>query len=88
MKGTVYLIHFNTPYHHARHNLGWTEDLEERLQRHANGSGSRLMQVITQAGITWRLARTWTGSRELERQLKRQHNSPRLCPICSAEKGD
>jgi len=86
--GIIYLIHFDTPYKHARHYLGWTTNLDERLAAHRNGNGARLMEVIVNAGITWRLARTWTGSRELERQLKRQHNSPRLCPICSEEKGD
>jgi predicted GIY-YIG superfamily endonuclease len=85
-KGTVYLIHFDTPLHHARHYLGWTTDLEARLEAHRQGNGARLMEVITEAGITWKLARTWEGGRELERHLKRQKNSPRFCPICQ-EKG-
>jgi len=83
--GTIYLIHFDTPLHHARHYLGWTTDLEQRLEAHRQGNGARLMEVVAEAGITWRLARTWKGGRELERQLKRQHNSPRFCPICRKE---
>ena len=55
--GTVYLIHLDTPYKHARHYTGWTTDLDARLQAHRNGQGARLMKVITKAGITWRLAR-------------------------------
>jgi len=82
---TVYLIHFDCPYKHARHYLGYTGDLEARLKAHASGNGSRLMEVITEAGITWRLARTWAGGRDIERRLKRQKNSPRLCPICRKE---
>jgi predicted GIY-YIG superfamily endonuclease len=85
--GTVYLIHFDTPLHHARHYLGWTTNLKARLEAHRRGNGARLMEVITEAGITWRLARTWEGGRELERHLKRQKNSPRFCPICQ-EKGE
>jgi len=44
------------------------------------------MEVITKAGISWRLARTWEGGRDLEMRLKRRHNGCRLCPICKAEK--
>jgi predicted GIY-YIG superfamily endonuclease len=80
--GVIYLIHFDTPYKHARHYMGYTDDLQARLERHAQGNGSRLMQVIMENGITWRLARTWDGDRHLERKLKNQKNSPRLCPIC------
>jgi predicted GIY-YIG superfamily endonuclease len=81
--GVVYLIHFDRPYHHARHYMGWTADLENRLDAHAGGNGARLMQVVAEAGIGWRLARTWRGDRTLERRLKRRHNGPRLCPICN-----
>jgi predicted GIY-YIG superfamily endonuclease len=82
--GTVYLIHLDTPYKHARHYTGWTTDLDARLQAHRNGQGARLMQVITQAGITWRLARTWPGGRSRERAIKDRHEAPRLCPECTA----
>ncbi len=80
--GIVYLLHFNRPLHHARHYMGWTKNLEERLKAHDNGNGARLMEVITEQGITWQLARTWKGGRDLERRLKRRHEGPRLCPIC------
>jgi hypothetical protein len=43
------------------------------------------MEVISAAGIGFTLARTWQGTRALERQLKNRHNSGRLCPICRAE---
>jgi hypothetical protein len=33
--GTVYLLHFDRPYRHARHYLGWAEDLDNRLAEHA-----------------------------------------------------
>lgn len=79
----VYLLHFDQPYKHARHYLGSADDLDARLARHASGNGARLIEVISQAGITWRLARTWPGGRDLERQLKRRKNTPTLCPLCS-----
>ena len=85
----VYLIHFDVPYYHARHYLGTTYNLEARLRQHMAGcrsGGARLMEVITQAGISWRVACTWSGGRDLERQLKAWHNHTRLCPICQAER--
>lgn len=86
--GTVYLIHFDEKLAHAQHYLGYTGgDLDERLERHRNGNGARLMQVIKEQGITWHLVRTWDGDRKLERKLKDRHNSPRLCPICRQERG-
>jgi hypothetical protein len=79
----VYLIHFDRPYKHSRHYLGFADNVDARLERHRAGHGSRLMEVITNAGITWQLARTWTGDRKFERRLKNRKESPALCPICS-----
>jgi predicted GIY-YIG superfamily endonuclease len=79
----VYLVHLDQPYKHAKHYMDYTEDLEKRLAEHRSGRGSRLMAVIKEAGITWRLARVRTGKRAEERRLKAQHNSPRLCPYCN-----
>jgi len=79
---TVYLLHFDRPYKHAKHYIGYTTDLEARLQAHTNGTGARLMEVIANAGIGFTLARTWDGDRKLERRLKKQKQTPRLCPIC------
>ena len=83
--GVVYLIHFNEPLAHAQHYMGWTCNLAERLHAHETGNGSRLMEVIGDRGITWRLARVWPGGRELEKRLKRQKHGPRFCPICRGE---
>jgi predicted GIY-YIG superfamily endonuclease len=79
---TVYLLHFERKYQHAGHYLGYTHDLEARLKQHQAGQGARLMEVVTQAGIPWKVARTWDGGWGLEKYLKRQKNSPRLCPFC------
>ena len=80
---TIYLLHFEQPYYHARHYLGWTEGvLEVRLERHMVGHGARLVSVVTEVGIGIELARLWSGTRELERKLKNRKNSPKLCPIC------
>jgi len=83
---TIYLIHFSEAYKHARHYIGLTDDLDARLSAHASGQGARLMEVITNAGISWKVARTWSGNRKLERQLKRRKEAPALCPVCSGDK--
>jgi hypothetical protein len=84
-EGTVYVLHLDPPYKHARHYTGYAEpgNLQSRLTAHAAGTGARLMQVITEAGGTFRLARTWPGGRTRERELKNRHDAPRLCPICT-----
>jgi predicted GIY-YIG superfamily endonuclease len=80
---TVYLLHFSTPLYHARHYLGSTSNLDQRLDEHRRGQGARLLEVITELGIGFEVARTWTGDRKLERTLKARKNAPRLCPVCS-----
>lgn len=78
----IYLLHFHTPLSHARHYLGSADDVEQRLQEHRTGRGARLMAVVTAAGITWEVARTWEGDRKEERRLKRLGGHARLCPLC------
>jgi hypothetical protein len=85
--GVVYLLHFHRHYGHARHYTGWVTTrtyLLPRLGAHTDGVGARLMTVIAEAGIGFRLARTWDGGRSRERQLKRQGGASRRCPICKA----
>ena len=91
--GTVYLIHFDrpigdltNPHGQAQHYLGFTNDLDARLAAHRSGNGSKIMSAVSAAAIGWQVVRTWEGGRTLERKLKNQHNSPRLCPICNGKK--
>jgi hypothetical protein len=84
----VYLIHFDKPYKHARHYIGFTDNLEQRLHDHEHTrNGARLLQVVREAGIGFEVVKTWPeGDRNFERQLHNRKNSSRLCPICMAEK--
>lgn len=83
---TVYLLHFERPYFHARHYLGWTDNgVETRVTQHLCGDGSPLVRAVVNAGIPVTLARTWQGDRTLERTLKNSKAVPRnFCPICRA----
>jgi predicted GIY-YIG superfamily endonuclease len=82
---TVYLLHFDKPYRHARHYIGWTDDMAARLAKHETGAGARLLAVVHAAGIGWQLARTWPGGRTRERQIKRQGGASRCCPLCGVK---
>lgn len=86
-EGTVYLLHFERPLHHARHYLGFTTALDERLEAHRAGRGARLVEVFTALGIGFEVVRTWRGDRHFERRLKRQKHSWKHCPRCRAERG-
>lgn len=80
----IYLIHFDTPYKHAQHYVGFAKDIAKRLKKHQSGQGARLVQVIQLEGITWQLARIWKdGTRTEERKLKNRGSAKRYCPICN-----
>jgi predicted GIY-YIG superfamily endonuclease len=92
--GTIYLIHFDEPVGNlshalsqASHYMGWTSDLDKRLDRHRLGQGSSLMRHVEQSGIRWSVVRTWQGTRDDERALKNQKNSKRYCPVCLGSSG-
>lgn len=79
----IYLIHFTKPYKRARHYMGYTKDVDERIARHRKGQGARLCEVVVQAGIELIVVRLWKGNRKRERQLKTYNGgSPVMCPIC------
>ena len=83
---TIYLLHIEPPYKHARHYLGFTENgVEVRLAEHRAGRGARLTQVAVDAGCQLMLVRTWEGDRTQERKFKNQNHAPRFCPVCNAK---
>lgn len=86
----VYLIHLDRPLKHARHYVGFcaAECPEDRLKRHKSGNGARMLRAANLVGIDYHIIRTWDNltihqARQLECRLKRQHNAPRLCPVCN-----
>jgi predicted GIY-YIG superfamily endonuclease len=84
----VYLLHFVRPVrdgHPAQHYLGYTSSLERRILEHASGHGAAITRAAHKRGIKFELARVWAGGdKELERDIRCQHNNPRYCPICNA----
>lgn len=81
--GTVYLLHFDPAYRHARHYLGYTDFLKRRVAHHRNGTGANLTKYAARAGCELIIARTWKGDRSVERKLKHAGHHSRLCPLCN-----
>jgi predicted GIY-YIG superfamily endonuclease len=81
--GTVYLLHFDRPFGHARHYMGWASNLDGRLRHHRRGTGANLMRHVGRAGITWRLAATWKGATRNDERRMKNHGHARRCPICN-----
>lgn len=55
-----------------------------RIAMHRSGSGSRLMAVVSGAGISFEITRIWTSVTEHhEKALKDLNNRRVLCPRCT-----
>jgi predicted GIY-YIG superfamily endonuclease len=87
---TVYILHIEPPYRHAKHYVGYTpaKDVTKRVQEHLKGGdrGSPLIRYAMEAGCTVTLATTMEGGRDEERRIKRWHKTSQLCPICKRRK--
>ena len=85
VKGTIYLLHFDPAYKHARHYLGWTAgEVDDRVFTHVAGRGSPLVRAAVRAGHGVIVARTWDDTdRFEERRMKQTKNVPAYCPLCN-----
>lgn len=84
----VYLIHFDEPYKHARHYLGYCHSwaADDRITAHSNGNGAKLIKAVQEAGIGWIIARIWDyGDQEFERHLKNTKKVKVCCPFCNPD---
>jgi hypothetical protein len=59
--GTVYVLHFEPAYRHARHYLGWARDVDARVAEHLAGSASPLVRAAVLAGATGHARRALPG---------------------------
>lgn len=83
MKG-VYLLHFDTPYHHAQHYVGYSDDIARRYIEHCTGRGAALTNAAREAGVTFRIVRTWVGKGyTFERKLHNYRHNRIICPVCN-----
>lgn len=89
-QGGVYLLHFDPPFHHALHYLGFAENLRERIAQHIRGTSRvGIVECAIKNGSKIRVVCVWPGaSRRDERELKGLRNEKRkgslrqMCPRC------
>jgi hypothetical protein len=82
----LYLLHFDRPYEHARHYLGYSSgDPIHRITLHRAGrSGCRLTEAVARAGISMSIGWCcYVGDRHDERRLKERSHLPLLCRRCA-----
>jgi predicted GIY-YIG superfamily endonuclease len=82
--GTVYLIHLESKLHHAQHYIGFALFPELRFWHHQQGTGARFLAACNEAGISYRIVRTWENAdKHFERKLKNYKKAARFCPVCN-----
>lgn len=84
----LYLLHFAPGYRHARHYLGYSDDVARRFREHVTSSpkSSPLVRAALGAGSVVVLARVWPGGdRKLERRLKKHNGLGAHCPLCRGD---
>lgn len=85
----IYVLHFDRPYHHARHYVGFAEaDVENRIREQLEGTGRRpspLVRAVIAAGITVTVAAVIEGTRKDERRIKDNASTCHVCPLCKPE---
>lgn len=83
----IYILKFShtignpsNPRGQARYYVGWCEDwrLEDRLNEHNTGRGAAITRAVVERGFRLELVATLPGTRDDERKLKRQKNTPRI----------
>ncbi|MFN3250083.1 GIY-YIG nuclease family protein [Roseibium album] len=87
---TVYVLHFDPPYQHARHYIGYTPDASaaRRVKEHQDctAKGSPLVRAAIESGCKVVLAHEFPGaSRAFERWLKTRRDTSRWCQCCGLE---
>ncbi len=84
---TVYVLHFDPPYRHAGHYIGYTPDetAERRVREHTEclAAGSPLVKAAVAAGCKVTLAHEFLGAgRDVERWLKTRRDTAKWCSCC------
>lgn len=86
----LYLLHFDRPFRHAQHYLGWScsvAAMHQRINQHyaatpGDGQHHTLIAHARAAGISFTLARVWPNGTRADERKKKQRGHRRQCPIC------
>lgn len=87
--GFVYLLHFDKPYKHAKHYLGFSvkHPEKDRIPLHSKGqSRVKLMTVLFNQGIGFQVAKIWKNKERGDERKMKSGGHARRCPICKQNK--
>lgn len=83
---SVYLLHIDPPYKHARHYIGWSKAYRpnERINQHLldTAKANPLIKAAIAAGCLVSVAHIWhqRANRKFERQLKNLERHTEVLP--------
>lgn len=85
--GYVYLIHLEKPIGkgNQQHYVGFARDLEhykERISKHRNNEGSKLLKAANDEGINWIVVRVWADATADTEKAVKQRSMKNTCPVC------
>jgi hypothetical protein len=81
--GSVYLVHAARALNGARHYLGFSTNVRQRIDAHRKGRGSPLLGEMAKKRIPFGVVRQWhKRDGYFEQELKRRFNLADLCPKC------
>ena len=79
----VYVIHLEQPLGHARHYIGYADNIARRVQEHLDCRGGRLLCAAVRKDIPFEVVRIYPGEgRSFEKRLKLSKVGGRYCPVC------
>ncbi len=93
MRKTLYIIHLHqslgTHRHRARHYIGRTKNIDQRLKAHRYGySRAKFMRAVFERKIAWNAYIIGEGTAEDEKRLKANGHYERWCPLCRRLRAD
>jgi predicted GIY-YIG superfamily endonuclease len=85
----VYIIHIREKIGRCQHYIGYTGNLERRINEHKNHNGSPLLREANRRGIIWDVVvEIPNGDRNTERRLKNHKKASDFCPVCNPKVAD
>lgn len=83
-ENVCYLIHFDEPVNgKGQHYLGFTKDLQKRVEAHREGTSAQLTARAKRLGIDWRIVRVWRDADLYAEKKLKSIGASKLCPICN-----
>jgi len=94
MNRYCYILHFDRPFHHAKHYVGSADNVTERVAKHQSDQCDVKILIAAKAqGIGFTLAKTMRNSRKGRANKTKEYRikasggvgKQGLCPICKRQ---